>query len=199
MNSLNFCANEEEPETEILIINSDDEGVEISCDDEDEAELPPKIEVSSVVQQPVITSKSLARQLKSITEKMGNPLSNPLVHVEDQMSSDPKDPDSLPLKRKRRDPRPGIYVEQSQDQPTNDNEDEDGLYNFDFEKNTTDTTTTAENIFEFDVDTQRMDVDTTTAEIPVTTTVSVPVIDPTPPVTTTIACSSGMIHEESCS
>ncbi|MFS8007168.1 hypothetical protein Hanom_Chr14g01257801 [Helianthus anomalus] len=33
---------ENEPEIEILTINSDDEGIEISCDDEDEAELPPE-------------------------------------------------------------------------------------------------------------------------------------------------------------
>ncbi|KAJ0792835.1 hypothetical protein HanOQP8_Chr01g0022401 [Helianthus annuus] len=192
---------ENEPETEILTINSDDEGVEISCDDE-EAELPPEAEVSSAVsavQQPVITSKSLAQLLKSITEKMGNPPSNPSVHVEEQTSSDLKDPDTLPLKRKRRDPRPGMYVEQSQDQPINDTKDEDGLYDFDFEKNTTDTTTATENIFEFDVDTQRMDVDAISSEIPVTTTVSTPVIDSTPPVTITIAGSSGTIHEEPCS
>ncbi|KAJ0612012.1 hypothetical protein HanHA300_Chr01g0022361 [Helianthus annuus] len=152
---------ENKPETEILTINYDDEGVEISCDDE-EAELPPEAEVSSVVsaiQQPVITSESLAQLLKSITEKMGNPPSDPSVHVEEQTSSDPKDPDTLPLKRKRRDPRPGMYVEQSQDQPIYDTKDEDGLYDFDFEKNTTDTTTATENIFEFDVDTQRMDAD----------------------------------------
>ncbi|KAJ0957388.1 hypothetical protein HanPSC8_Chr01g0026711 [Helianthus annuus] len=192
---------ENKPETEILTINYDDEGVEISCDDE-EAELPPEAEVSSVVsaiQQPVITSESLAQLLKSITEKMGNPPSDPSVHVEEQTSSDPKDPDTLPLKRKRRDPRPGMYVEQSQDQPIYDTKDEDGLYDFDFEKNTTDTTTATENIFEFDVDTQRMDVDAISSEIPVTTTVSAPVIDSTPPVTITIAGSSGTIHEEPCS
>ncbi|KAJ0940411.1 hypothetical protein HanRHA438_Chr02g0083071 [Helianthus annuus] len=193
---------ENEPETEILTINSNDEGVEISCDDEDEAKLPPDAKVSSAVsavQQPVITSESLAQLLKSITEKMGNPPSNPSVHVEEKTSSDPKDPDTLPLKRKRRDPRPGMYVEQSQDQRTNDTEDEDGLYDFDFEKNTTDTTTATENIFEFEVDTRRMDVDATSAEIPVTTTVSAPVIDSTPPITSTIAGSSGTIHEELCS
>ncbi|KAJ0700573.1 hypothetical protein HanOQP8_Chr10g0369331 [Helianthus annuus] len=103
---------ENEPETEILTINSDDEGIEISCDDEDEAELPAEANVSSAVsaiQQPVITSKSLAQLLKSITKNMGNPPSNPSVHVEEQTSSDPKDPDSLPLKRKRRGPRPGMY------------------------------------------------------------------------------------------
>ncbi|MFS7969195.1 hypothetical protein Hanom_Chr09g00806281 [Helianthus anomalus] len=61
---------ENEHETEILTINSNDEGIEISCDDEDEAKLPPEAEVSSAVsavQQPVITSESLAQLLKSIT------------------------------------------------------------------------------------------------------------------------------------
>ncbi|KAJ0776959.1 hypothetical protein HanLR1_Chr02g0051721 [Helianthus annuus] len=65
---------ENEPETEVLTINSDDEGIEISCDDDDEAELPPEAEVSSAisaVQPPVITSESLAQLLKSITKKMG--------------------------------------------------------------------------------------------------------------------------------
>ncbi|KAF5790600.1 hypothetical protein HanXRQr2_Chr09g0385121 [Helianthus annuus] len=192
-------AAENEPKTEILTIKSDDEGVEISCDDEDEAELPPEVDVSSTVQLPVISSESLSQLLKSITEKMGNPPSNPSVHVEEQTSSDPKDPDSLPLKRKRRDPRPGMYVEQSQDQPMNDTEDEDGLYYFDFEKNVTDTTTATEYIFEFNVDTQRIDMETTTADIPVTNVVSDPVIESTPPVTTTIAGPSGTIHEEPCS
>ncbi|MFS7918820.1 hypothetical protein Hanom_Chr03g00205621 [Helianthus anomalus] len=181
-------AAENEPETETLTINSDDEGIEISGDDGDEAELS------------FLLKLILSQLLKCITEKMGNPPSNPSVYVEEQTSSDPKDPNSLPLKRKRRDPRPGMYVEQSQDQPTNDIEDEDGLYNFDFEKNTTDATTATENIIEFNVDTQRMDVDVTAAEIPCTTIVSNPDIDSTPPVTTTtIAGSSGTIHEEPCS
>ncbi|MFS7916879.1 hypothetical protein Hanom_Chr03g00182551 [Helianthus anomalus] len=168
---------ENEPKTEILTINSDDEGIKISCNEEDEAKLPPKDVVSFVassVQLPVISSESLSQLLKSITEKMGNPPPNPSVHVEEQTSSDPKDLDSLPLKRKMRDPRPGMYVKQGQDQPMNDTEDEDGLYDFDFEKNAIDTTTATEDIFEFDVDTQRMDVETTIADLPVTTVVSNP-------------------------
>ncbi|KAJ0534054.1 hypothetical protein HanRHA438_Chr09g0396761 [Helianthus annuus] len=92
-----------------------------------------------------------------------------------------------------------MYVEQSQDQPMNDTEDEDGLYDFDFEKNVTDTTTATEDIFEFNVDTQRIDMETTTADIPVTNVISDPVIESTPPVTTTIAGPSGTIHEEPCS
>ncbi|MFS7985638.1 hypothetical protein Hanom_Chr11g01000861 [Helianthus anomalus] len=190
------------PETEILTINSDDEGIEISCDNEDEAELPPEADVRlafSTVQLPVIPSESFSQLLKSITEKMGNPPSNPSVHVEEQTSNDPKDPESLPLKRKRRDPRPGMYVEKNQDQPLNDTEDDDGLYEFDFEKNTTDTTTATEDIFEFNVDTQRMDVETTIEDFPFTTSVSNPVIVSTPHVTTIIAGPSGTIHEEPCS
>ncbi|KAM0048945.1 hypothetical protein Hdeb2414_s0008g00280231 [Helianthus debilis subsp. tardiflorus] len=53
-------ANENDPGTEILTINSDDEGIEISCDDEDEAELPPEADVSSAaspVELPVISSE----------------------------------------------------------------------------------------------------------------------------------------------
>ncbi|KAJ0587823.1 hypothetical protein HanPI659440_Chr04g0152941 [Helianthus annuus] len=42
-------AAEEEPETELLTINSDDEGIVISCDKDDDDELPPEAEVSSVV------------------------------------------------------------------------------------------------------------------------------------------------------
>ncbi|KAF5803318.1 hypothetical protein HanRHA438_Chr06g0279051 [Helianthus annuus] len=192
---------DQEPKTEILTINSDDEGIKISCDDVDEAELPPEAEVSSAVSvvQPVITSESLAQLLKFITEKMGNPPSNPSVQIEEQTSSDPKDPETQPLKRKRRDPRPGVYVGQSQDHPTNATKDEDGLYDFDLEKDVTATTTATETVFDFDVDTQRMDVDVTSTEIPVTTTVTAPVINSTPPVTTAIASSSGTIHEEPCS
>ncbi|MFS7943186.1 hypothetical protein Hanom_Chr06g00497301 [Helianthus anomalus] len=149
---------EDEPEIQVHTITSDDERIEISCDDEDEAELPPEADDSSVVstvQMPVISSESLSQLLKSITEKIGNHPSNPSVHIEEQTSSDPKDPDSLPLKRKRRDPRLGMYVEQNKDQSMNEAEDDDGLYDFDFEKNVTSTT---EDIFEFNVDTQRIDL-----------------------------------------
>ncbi|KAF5810472.1 hypothetical protein HanXRQr2_Chr04g0169841 [Helianthus annuus] len=119
---------------------------------------------------------NLAQLLKSITEKMGNPPSNPLVQIEEQTFSDLKDPENQPLKQKRRDPRSGVYVEQSKDQPMNDAEDEDGLYDVDFEKDVTATET-----------------------IPTVTTVSAPVTESTPPVTVTIASLSGTVHEEPCS
>ncbi|MFS7986293.1 hypothetical protein Hanom_Chr11g01008631 [Helianthus anomalus] len=160
------------------------------CDSGDDEELPPEneadIDVSTI--QSVISAENLALLLKSVTEKMGNPPSNFPVSNEEPPSEDPKDPDSLPLKRKRRDPRIGMYVEQNKDQPMNDAEDDDDLYDFDFEKNVTDTTTTTtEYIFEFDVDTQRIDLETTTSD---------PVIESTPPVTTAIVGPSGTIHEE---
>ncbi|MFS7994715.1 hypothetical protein Hanom_Chr12g01109301 [Helianthus anomalus] len=195
-------ATEEEPKTEILTINFDDEGIEISCDD-DEVELPPEAEASSVVSAipPVIMSKSLALLLKYTTEKMGNPPSDPSVQNEEQAIKDPKDPEAQPLKRRRRDPRHGVYVEQNKDQPMTDAEDEDGLYDFDFEKDAsaTATATATDTVFDFDVDTLRMDVDVTSTEILVTTTVTAPIIESTPPVTTSIASSSGTVHEEPCS
>ncbi|KAM0040083.1 hypothetical protein Hdeb2414_s0012g00389661 [Helianthus debilis subsp. tardiflorus] len=189
-------AGEEEPETEIFTINSDDEGIEISCDDNDEVELPPEAEASSFVSvvQPVITSESLAQLLKSIIEKMGNPPSDPLVQNEEQTTNDPKDPETQPLKRKRRDPRPGVYVEQNKDQSLTDADDEDGLYNFDFEKDASSTDTATETMFDFDVDTPRMDVDVTSTEIPVTTIFSTPIIESTPPATTSITSSLGTVH-----
>ncbi|MFS8033293.1 hypothetical protein Hanom_Chr17g01567791 [Helianthus anomalus] len=122
-------------ETEVLTINSNDEGIEIMCDSGDDEELPPETEVDVYV-----------------TDKMGNPPYNLSVSSEEP-SENPKDPDSLPLKRKRRDPRLGMYVEQNKDQPVSVAEDDDGLYDFEFEKNVTDTTSTAEDIFEFNVDT----------------------------------------------
>ncbi|KAF5765791.1 hypothetical protein HanXRQr2_Chr15g0707831 [Helianthus annuus] len=91
---------DEEPETEILTINSDDEGIEISCDEDDEVELPPEAEVSSAVStvQPVISAESLAQLIKLVTEKMGNPPSDPSVQNEEQIIEDPKDPDSQQVK-----------------------------------------------------------------------------------------------------
>ncbi|KAJ0592427.1 hypothetical protein HanRHA438_Chr03g0112831 [Helianthus annuus] len=176
-------AAEDEPETEILTINSDDEGIEIMCDSGDDEELPLENEVDIVF----------------VTEKMGNPPSNLPVSNKEPPNEDPKDPDSLPVKRKRRDPRLGMYVEQNKDQPMNDAEDDDGLYDFDFEKNVTDTTTATEDIFEFDVYTQRMNVEIPTADTSVPTSVSDPIIVSTPSVTTTPAGPSGVIHEKPCS
>ncbi|MFS7935436.1 hypothetical protein Hanom_Chr05g00403401 [Helianthus anomalus] len=106
---------DEEPETEILTINSDDEGVDISCDENDEVELPPEAEVSSDVStiQPVISADSLALLIKSVTEKMGNPPSDPSVQSEEQTAEDPKDPNTQQVKRIRRVPRPSVYIEQT--------------------------------------------------------------------------------------
>ncbi|MFS7912591.1 hypothetical protein Hanom_Chr02g00131761 [Helianthus anomalus] len=89
-------AADEEPETEILTINSKDEGIEISYDEDDDVELPPEAEVSSTVStvQPLISAESLAHLINSVTEKMGNPPSNPSVQSEEQTAEDPKDPDS---------------------------------------------------------------------------------------------------------
>ncbi|MFS7981474.1 hypothetical protein Hanom_Chr10g00951391 [Helianthus anomalus] len=154
---------EGEPETECVTINSDDEGVEIMCDSDDDIELPPEVDAVYTV-EPVITAESLAMLLKSVTDKMGNPPSNLSVSTEEPVES-PMDSDSMPLKRKMRDPRPGMFVEQGKDQSVNVADDDEGLYDFDFEKNVSDTTTTAENIFEFDVDTQRDEIATTNVEV----------------------------------
>ncbi|KAJ0800749.1 hypothetical protein HanPI659440_Chr03g0107151 [Helianthus annuus] len=182
-------AAEDEPETEILTINSDDEGIEIMCDSGYDEELPPENEADIVVStvQSVISTENLALLVKSVTEKMGNPPSNLPVSNKEPPNEDPKDHDSLPVKRKRRDPRLGMYVEQNKDQRMNDAEDDDGLYDFDFEKNVTDTTTATEDIFEFDVYTQRMNVEIPTADTSVPTSVSDPIIVSTPSVTTTPA------------
>ncbi|KAF5805894.1 hypothetical protein HanXRQr2_Chr05g0214801 [Helianthus annuus] len=159
----------DEPETEILTINSDDGGIEIMCDSGDDEELPPENEADIAVSTvpSVITAESLALLLKSMTDKMGNPPSDLTVSNEEP-DENPKDPDSLPLKRKRRDPRLGMYVEQNKDQPVCTAEDDDGLYDFDFEKNVTDTTTTTEDIFEFNTDSQRDVLETATADVQVT-------------------------------
>ncbi|KAF5786373.1 hypothetical protein HanXRQr2_Chr10g0440171 [Helianthus annuus] len=161
---------EDEPETENLTIDSDDEGIEIMCDSGEDEELPPEAEADTAVSAvpPVISAESLALLLKSVTDKMGNPPSDLSVSSEEP-SENPKDPDSLPLKRKRRDPRLEMYVEQNKDQSMNIAEDDDGLYDFDFEKNVTDTTTATEDIFEFDAHTQKNDMDTTTVDVQVTT------------------------------
>ncbi|MFS7975743.1 hypothetical protein Hanom_Chr10g00884301 [Helianthus anomalus] len=91
---------------------------------------------------------------------MGNPPSDPSVQNDEQTSNDPKDPETQQVKR-RRDPRPGVYVEQNKGQPMTDAEDGEGLYDFDFEKDASATTTATDTMFDFDVDTSRMDVDVT--------------------------------------
>ncbi|KAF5815686.1 hypothetical protein HanXRQr2_Chr03g0125821 [Helianthus annuus] len=140
------------------------------CDSGEDEELPPEAEAVTAVTAvpPVISAESLALLLKSVTEKMGNPPSDLSVSNEES-SENPKDPDSLPLKQKRRDPRLGMYVEQNKDQSMNTAEDDEGLYDFDFEKSVTDTTTDTEDIFEFEADTQRNDMDATTVDVQVTT------------------------------
>ncbi|MFS8034620.1 hypothetical protein Hanom_Chr17g01583271 [Helianthus anomalus] len=179
-------ATKEEPETEILTIYSNDEGIEISCDDDDddddEVELPPEAEASFVVStvQPVISSKSLALLLKSITEKMGNPPSDPSVQNEEQTTKDPKDPDTQQMKRKRRDPLPGMYIEQNKDQPTTNADDEYGLYDLILRK----TQLLPPLIQKY---------------IPVATIVSTLITESTLPVVVAIASSSGTTHDEPCS
>ncbi|KAJ0870678.1 hypothetical protein HanRHA438_Chr11g0503141 [Helianthus annuus] len=161
-------AGADEPETEILTINSDDEGIDIMCDSGDDEELPPESEAEAAVSTvpPVITAENLALLLKSVTDKIGNPPSDLTVSNEEPVEN-PRDPDSLPLKRKRRDPRLGMYVEQSKDQPESAIEDEDGLYDFDIEKNLTDTTTTIEDFFKSDTDSERDVLKTATADVQV--------------------------------
>ncbi|MFS7919470.1 hypothetical protein Hanom_Chr03g00213021 [Helianthus anomalus] len=178
---------EERPEVEILTTNSDDEGMEISCDDNDEVELPPEAEVSPAVStfQLVISAESLDLLIKSVTKKMVNPPSDPSVQSEDQMTEDQKDLDTQQVKRRRRDPRPGVYIEKNKDQPTTAAEDEDGLYDFDFEKDTTATAVDTETWFDFDVDTTRIDVDVNLTEIL--------------PVTAAIESSSSTVRDEPCS
>ncbi|MFS7953873.1 hypothetical protein Hanom_Chr07g00623671 [Helianthus anomalus] len=197
----------DEPETEFLTINSDDEGVEIMCGSGEDEELPPEAEADTAVSAvpPVFTAESLAQLLKSVTDKIGNPPSDLSVANEEPVES-PKDPDSLPLKQKRRDPRLGVYVEQNKDQSMNIADDDDGLYEFDFEKNVTDTTTATEDIFEFDADTQRNDMDTTAVDVQATTVdtapvdiVSLGVSEPAGPSTTILdmpSSSSGKRPEE---
>ncbi|MFS7995385.1 hypothetical protein Hanom_Chr12g01117291 [Helianthus anomalus] len=208
-------AADEESEIEILTINSDDEGIDISCDDNDDVELPPEAEVSSAVSnvQPVISAESLAQLIKSVTKKMGNPLSNPSVPSEERTAKDPKDPNSQQVKRRRRDPRPDVFIEQNKDQLVTSDEDEDGLYEFDFENakestetpfnfGTTATATATETGFNFEAHETRMNVDTNPTEIPVTATVSAPPVTPvikSTPLVTTVIASSGVVRDEPCS
>ncbi|KAF5785263.1 hypothetical protein HanXRQr2_Chr10g0426571 [Helianthus annuus] len=158
---------ENEPEPERITINSDDEGVEITCDsDYDNIELPPEVNADAVsTVNPVISAESLAMLIKKVTDTMGNPPPNLSVSTEEPEES-PRDSDSIPLKRKRRDPRPGMFIEQGKDQSVTVAEDTEGLYDFDFEKYVDDaTTTTTENIFESGVHTQRDDIATMEVEV----------------------------------
>ncbi|KAJ0610892.1 hypothetical protein HanHA300_Chr01g0009011 [Helianthus annuus] len=158
---------ENEPEPERITINSDDEGVEITCDsDDDDIELPPEVNADAVsTVNPVISAESLAMLIKKVTDTMGNPPPNLSVSTEEPEES-PRDSDSIPLKRKRRDPRPGMFIEQSKDQSVTVADDAEGLYDFDFEKYVDDaTTTTTENIFESGVHTQGDDTVMTNVEV----------------------------------
>ncbi|KAF5815862.1 hypothetical protein HanXRQr2_Chr03g0127831 [Helianthus annuus] len=157
-------------ENELVNIDSDEEGVEISFDSDEDMELPPEAGVSDAVSTapPVISTEDLALLLKTVTEKMGKPPSDLSVPNEES-SERPKDPDSLPIKRKRRDPRLGMYVEKNKDQSLNADEDDEDLYDFDFEKSVADATNPSTDTFEglFDVDTQRTDMETTDVTVEV--------------------------------
>ncbi|MCQ7285383.1 hypothetical protein NP026_23790, partial [Salmonella enterica] len=142
---------ENEPEPERITINSDDEGVEIACDsDDDDFELPPEVNADAVsTVNPVISAENLALLLKKVADTMGNPPTNLSVSTEEPEES-PRDSDDIPLKRKRRDPRPGMFIEQRKDQSVTVADDAEGLYKFDFETNVDDTTTTTDSFFESD-------------------------------------------------
>ncbi|MFS7985073.1 hypothetical protein Hanom_Chr11g00994131 [Helianthus anomalus] len=85
-------------------------------------ELPPEVpEVAEVntetvsTDYPVISAENLALLLKKVTDTIGNPPTNLSVSTE-ELEETPRDSDDIPLKRKRRDPRPGMYIERSKDQ-----------------------------------------------------------------------------------
>ncbi|KAM0017116.1 hypothetical protein Hdeb2414_s0028g00704361 [Helianthus debilis subsp. tardiflorus] len=190
---------ENEPEPERITINSDDEGVEIACDsDDDDIELPPEVNADAVsTVNPVISAENLAMLLKKVTDTMGNPPPNLSVYAEEPEES-PMDSDDIPLKRKRRDPRPGMFIKQSKDQSVTIADDAEGLYDFDIEKDIDDTTTTAttENVFEFDAGTQgddavMMNVEGQTEVVP-----NVEAHTEAGPSETVSAGPSGTIHAE---
>ncbi|KAL9999536.1 hypothetical protein Hdeb2414_s0474g00901251 [Helianthus debilis subsp. tardiflorus] len=188
---------ENEPEPERITINSDDEGVEITCDsDDDDIELPPEVNTDAVsTGNPVISAENLALLIKKVTDQMGNPPSNLSVSTEEPEES-PRDSDSIPLKRKRRDPRPGMFIEQGKDQSVTVADDTEGLYDFDFEKNVDDTTTTAENFFEFDAGTHGDDTVMTNVEIQSKAVPNIEVHTEAGPSGIVSAGPSGVAHEE---
>ncbi|KAJ0691470.1 hypothetical protein HanPI659440_Chr15g0575431 [Helianthus annuus] len=207
---------DEEPEAEFQNLDSDDEGIVISFDGDDD-ELPPEAEVSSAVSTvpPVFTTESLAQLLKSVTEKIGNPPSDPSIQSQEPVTEDPNDSNSQPLKRRKRDPRPGVFVEPIQDQPVID-EDDDGLYDFDLEtaKDTTETpfefeatATATETAFDFETTETIMDVDLDSAEVSVSSEIPITVSDPsetpvtvsTPQVIAVIGSSFVVVRDEPCS
>ncbi|KAJ0707127.1 hypothetical protein HanOQP8_Chr09g0320631 [Helianthus annuus] len=189
---------ENEPEPERITINSDDEGVEITCDsDDDNIELPPEVNADAVsTVNPVISAESLAMLIKKVTDTMGNPPPNLSVSTEKPEES-PRDSDSIPLKRKRRDPRPGMFIEQGNDQSVTVADDTEGLYDFDFEKYVDDaTTTTTENIFESGVHTQGDDTVVTNVEVQNEAVPNVEAHVEAGPSGIVSAGPSGTIHEE---
>ncbi|KAJ0451252.1 hypothetical protein HanHA300_Chr15g0565471 [Helianthus annuus] len=189
---------ENEPEPERITINSDDEGVEITCDsDDDNIELSPEVNADAVsTVNPVISAESLAMLIKKVTDTMGNPPPNLSVSTEEPEES-PRDSDSIPLKRKRRDPRSGMFIEQGNDQSVTVADDTEGLYDFDFEKYVDDaTTTTTENIFESGVHTQGDDTVVTNVEVQNEAVPNVEAHVEVGPSGIVSAGPSGTIHEE---
>ncbi|KAM0042220.1 hypothetical protein Hdeb2414_s0011g00375541 [Helianthus debilis subsp. tardiflorus] len=188
-----------EPEPERITVNSDDEGVEIACDsDDDDIELPPEVNADAVSTiNPVISAENLAMLLKKVTDTMGNPPPNLSVYAEEPEES-PMDSDDIPLKRKRRDPRPGMFIKQSKDQSVTVADDAEGLYDFDIEKDIDDTTTTAttENVFEFDAGTQGDDAVMTNVESQTEDVPNVEAHTEVGPSETVSAGPSGTIHAE---
>ncbi|KAJ0878136.1 hypothetical protein HanRHA438_Chr10g0436301 [Helianthus annuus] len=188
---------ENEPEPERITINSDDEGVEITCDsDDDNIELPPEANAETVsTVTPVISAENLALLLKKVTDTMGNPPTNLSVSTEEHEES-PRDSDAIPLKRKRRDPRPGMLIEQSKDQSVTGADDAEGLYKFDFETNVDDTTTTTDNFFESDTGIQGDDTVMANVEAQSEAVPNVEARTEAGPSETVSAGPSGTIHEE---
>ncbi|KAJ0480128.1 hypothetical protein HanIR_Chr13g0627961 [Helianthus annuus] len=198
---------ENEPEPERITINSDDEGVEIACDsDDDDFELPPEVNADAVsTVNPVISAENLALLLKKVADTMGNPPTNLSVSTEEPEDS-PRDSDDIPLKRKRRDPRPGMFIERSKDQSVTVADDAEGLYKFDFETNVDDTTTTTDSFFESDAgiqgdDTVMANVEAQNEAVPhvEVQTEAVPNVEThteAGPSETVSAGPSGTIHEE---
>ncbi|KAM0026494.1 hypothetical protein Hdeb2414_s0020g00558841 [Helianthus debilis subsp. tardiflorus] len=190
---------ENEPESERITINSDDEGVEIACDsDDDDIELPPEVNADAVsTVNPVISAENLAMLLKKVTDTMGNPPPNLSVYAGEPVES-PRDSDDILLKRKRRDPRPGMFIEQSKDQSVTVADDAEGLYDFDIERDIDDTTTTTttDNIFEFDAGTQGDDVVMTNVEGQTEVVPNVEAHTEAGPSETVSAGPSGTIHAE---
>ncbi|MFS7955320.1 hypothetical protein Hanom_Chr07g00641281 [Helianthus anomalus] len=113
------------------------------------------------------------------------------------VTEDPHDSDSHPIKHRRRDPRPGVYVEQDQQV-----DDDESLYTFDFE-----TAATTDTTFDFKAADTQMDVSTESAETsvpsetPVVTSVPLetPTVTSTSPEIPVIRSSSTIVYDAPCS